>query len=664
MPRKMTDTTPLKGIPSRMPTSGFRSPPCHSQSRPNISRMIAGRKDGGIKLLEITEQPLGYAAAKRRKRQHDLEEQNKKNLESQTNNSSTALTSISNTSETTPDYAAGLSATSVYTQPPTPYTSTKIERSISPTQNNKIAVTTSAITASTISTNISIDSKSMNSCLTTCTTTDLASVIKSSNVSLIPSTPKVINSNICNSIPMQGQCQSTPSLPTKSSIPKFVINNSVISNPYVAPTSLNIKEEFESCKSEEVASIKEDFSIIKSENRPNKILISSNSKPVIISSVSPSTSSSNEIKSSLSNMSSNTSNTVLSTTSSGNSVVHIPRQTTIKQIQKSQVVQSQQLSLPSQIAVQPTQSKIVQIKAQPSLLVSSNNMQYHQNIPPLIPTQTQTSNKFNIQNIQNFNIPLNKLKLENANTSSFIRMSPPPTSMQHIQTSNVNIVSKPQNNQQNIGQLVISPTNMNMKGKTIILTNPNQLSQKGVIIRSLGPSGNTVYQQIPINNVSGLANIINTSGQAVVKSEQSITHKHQQIPALVPTSNYQNVPSLTPLTMVQQQSMPTSMTQTTTPKTTIIRPIQVANVQNVNIVPQGLTLIQRPGQQPQLIQTIQHQQLPRTILTQQPPQEDQSVQSPIRQQTIFVPQQKVNQQVQPSINVQQQTKKGIGLPVR
>lgn len=28
----------------------------------------AGRKDGGIKLLDITEQPLGYAAAKKRKR--------------------------------------------------------------------------------------------------------------------------------------------------------------------------------------------------------------------------------------------------------------------------------------------------------------------------------------------------------------------------------------------------------------------------------------------------------------------------------------------------------------------------------------------------------------------------------------------------------------------
>uniref|UniRef100_A0A1A9WY24 HDAg domain-containing protein n=1 Tax=Glossina brevipalpis TaxID=37001 RepID=A0A1A9WY24_9MUSC len=80
MPRKMTDTTPLKGIPSRMPTSGFRSPNVNpnNQQRPNLSRTPAGRKDGGIKLIEFTEQPLGYAAAKKRKREQQLEEQAKR----------------------------------------------------------------------------------------------------------------------------------------------------------------------------------------------------------------------------------------------------------------------------------------------------------------------------------------------------------------------------------------------------------------------------------------------------------------------------------------------------------------------------------------------------------------------------------------------------------
>lgn len=121
MPRKMTDTTPLKGIPSRVPSSGFRSPTSsQSQSRPNMSRHTpAGRKDGGIKLLAIADQPLGYAAAKKRKRQQELEEQQKRALEAQSN----PVVKVEPTTPvtTTPDYAAGLTApSSVYIQPATP----------------------------------------------------------------------------------------------------------------------------------------------------------------------------------------------------------------------------------------------------------------------------------------------------------------------------------------------------------------------------------------------------------------------------------------------------------------------------------------------------------------------------------------------------------------
>ena len=80
----MTDTTPLKGIPSRhiggfasplsragsTPTSvgGLGSSPSAGPNRPS-PRTLAGRKDGGIKLLDITEQPIGFAQAKKRKRQ-------------------------------------------------------------------------------------------------------------------------------------------------------------------------------------------------------------------------------------------------------------------------------------------------------------------------------------------------------------------------------------------------------------------------------------------------------------------------------------------------------------------------------------------------------------------------------------------------------------------
>lgn len=83
-----------------------------------MSRQQAARKDGGIKILDITEQPLGYAAAKKRKRQQELEEQQKRALEAQ---SSPPIKSEPETPiTTTPDYAVGLNATSVYTQPATP----------------------------------------------------------------------------------------------------------------------------------------------------------------------------------------------------------------------------------------------------------------------------------------------------------------------------------------------------------------------------------------------------------------------------------------------------------------------------------------------------------------------------------------------------------------
>ncbi|CAG9819389.1 unnamed protein product [Phaedon cochleariae] len=114
MPRKMTDTTPLKGIPSRVPSSGFRSGILNSNAnnRPPISRVPAGRKEGGVKLLDIADQPLGYAAAKKRKKMQEMEDAKKA-----TENA--VLQSPPPVSATTPDYAAGLNTTPSYA-PPTP----------------------------------------------------------------------------------------------------------------------------------------------------------------------------------------------------------------------------------------------------------------------------------------------------------------------------------------------------------------------------------------------------------------------------------------------------------------------------------------------------------------------------------------------------------------
>ncbi|XP_023015388.1 negative elongation factor A isoform X2 [Leptinotarsa decemlineata] len=113
MPRKMTDTTPLKGIPSRVPTSGFRSTVSNNNTnnRPPLSRAPAGRKEGGVKLLDIADQPLGYVAAKKRKKMQEIEDA-KKATENAALQSPPPATG-------TPDYAAGLNSTPGYA-PPTP----------------------------------------------------------------------------------------------------------------------------------------------------------------------------------------------------------------------------------------------------------------------------------------------------------------------------------------------------------------------------------------------------------------------------------------------------------------------------------------------------------------------------------------------------------------
>ncbi|EFX64651.1 hypothetical protein DAPPUDRAFT_304407 [Daphnia pulex] len=116
IPRKMTDTTPLKGIPSRH-IGGFASPlsrvgttptsvgalgssPSAGPNRPS-PRTLAGRKDGGIKLLDINEQPIGFAQAKKRKRQQETG----------------SVTETPEKPTPTPDYAAGLLPSN---PPPTP----------------------------------------------------------------------------------------------------------------------------------------------------------------------------------------------------------------------------------------------------------------------------------------------------------------------------------------------------------------------------------------------------------------------------------------------------------------------------------------------------------------------------------------------------------------
>ncbi|KAK4292425.1 hypothetical protein Pmani_034805 [Petrolisthes manimaculis] len=185
MPRKMNDTTPLKGIPSRLPGSGLRGSGLGSTpvSRP-LARPSTVRKDGGIKLLEITESPIAVQQAKKRRKLQDsadakaeaIEEKRREQQQQQqqaaavaaaaggtqstaegkqaqnTQPPSTAATA-SSTSLTqpptpqTPDYAAGLTPSN----PPTPGT---------PTPTTPILASGTAVTAGTVTTRTAVQAAS------------------------------------------------------------------------------------------------------------------------------------------------------------------------------------------------------------------------------------------------------------------------------------------------------------------------------------------------------------------------------------------------------------------------------------------------------------------------------------------------------------------------
>ncbi|XP_044755588.1 negative elongation factor A [Coccinella septempunctata] len=113
MPRKMTDTTPLKGIPSRVPSTGFRPISSGLNNRPQPIRPPAGRKEGGVKMLDIADQPIGFATAKKRKRLQEMESAKKVATETP------AVQSPPVTTGSTPDYASGLGAAPTYA-PATP----------------------------------------------------------------------------------------------------------------------------------------------------------------------------------------------------------------------------------------------------------------------------------------------------------------------------------------------------------------------------------------------------------------------------------------------------------------------------------------------------------------------------------------------------------------
>ncbi|XP_037076637.1 negative elongation factor A-like [Pollicipes pollicipes] len=111
MPRKMENATPLKGIPSRIPTGGFTGTSNLSRlaaaggTPGRLARTPAGRKEGRVKMLDINEQPIGVQQIKKRKK---LPEEEEKEAPSQPPPAAPKRARVTEGGGATPDYAAGL----------------------------------------------------------------------------------------------------------------------------------------------------------------------------------------------------------------------------------------------------------------------------------------------------------------------------------------------------------------------------------------------------------------------------------------------------------------------------------------------------------------------------------------------------------------------------
>lgn len=605
LPRKMTDTTPLKGIPSRVPSSGGFKTPTSTLTKPSINRVTpAGRKDGGVKFLEIEDQPLGYAAAKKRKRQQELEEQQKRAAENEqvakVGDSSTATTPTTPT--TTPDYAAGLTAPIAYSQPATPMPSTT-DAIASTTLFTSTTPSVTVETSPTITVTAKKTSKKdpgLSSPKRMKFEDDIEEVktitikhelpVKSDTKIVTKSEPKMIK--VTRALPTLISANANANAPksivltpTTSTIGSSYVTIKAVSAPnnnQSALSHLNIPSntivrtvQYVTTPSQQNAGV----NVVTTKSpalmhqKPTLIAkTNASGKPTILSNIvlTP-------------NMRSNVSSQA---TSSGTTsyVISSPSN---KIVQRVMVSSGQSMNLPTLTTrtAQPTiiqpmqqgaQTKIVQIKTTPTILGMTQSQGTMQNIPPLISTQQPTL--LNIQNIQNQGRKTVTL------TSQSAQQSQPAQ-------------------QQKVNQILM-PSGVAMKGKTIIVSNQNQnlnLGQRNVILQSVGPGGNPIYQQIPI-----------TSGVLRTIADQN-QQKANQIPALVPTSNLtQNIPGLVIANSSnQQQTVPRLITNISSIQQgqqgsnhVQIRPVLTAGSQ--------LHLIQRPGQQAQLVQATQIMQ-PQTI---------------------------------------------------
>ncbi|CAG9806396.1 unnamed protein product [Chironomus riparius] len=618
LPRKMTDTTPLKGIPSRVPSGGFKTPiSAQSKNATGINRTTpAGRKDGGVKFLEIEDQPLGYAAAKKRKRQQELEEQQKRAAETEqtvkTGEGITNQVSVQ-TPITTPDYAAGLAPVVAYTQPATPLPLstdsplvstplfTNTTQSITSTSSTLIDTSPTLVTTSRElkKENSMISPKRMKfeddieevkaispikqelPVKSVVMTSTKDSTIKGETkiVKVTRTLPTLISNT--NIQPQQHQQKSIVLTPTTTSVNSSYVTIKAVSAPNSQPSPLShlnipsntivrtvqyVTTQAQQNAHNNAITTKSPMTI----QKPTLIAkTNASGKPTILSNIvlTP-----NTIRTAVPNQQQPTSSTGTYVISPNNKIV-----------QRVMVTSGQNLNIPTlttrtaqptiiQPMQQGTPTKIVQIKTTPTILgMAQNQNSTVQNIPPLISTQQPTL--LNIQNIQN---PARKT----------VTLTAPQQNQQGTQGQKLNQIIMP-------GGVV--------KGKTIIVSNQNQnlnLGSRNVILQNVGGAGGqTIYQQIPISS------------------------------ALVPQNNMQqNVPQLVLSTNAQQnqqthqQTMPRLITNIATlqPQQQTTNHVQIRPV--LTAMPQGgqLTLIQRPGQQAQLVQAsqiVQPQNIQKTIIT-------------------------------------------------
>lgn len=545
MPRKMTDTTPLKGIPSRVPVSGFRSPnSTQNPSRPNLIRTPGGRKDGGIKIIELSEQPLGFAAAKKRKRQQELEEQQKK-AEQKQQSSTTTNTSTTSTNVTT----STSEASSIVTDySPSVYSTATIKEEIpdEKPQADGISCSESIMSTTTSSTPISTTSiiNSNKKFIKEETFVITKKEIEDEDTDMMDNSKNSLSPTKCANLPFNSK-----QIKSEKGVTSTSMKSPEIIKTMTTLTTENLKHKNEQQKpstSDPLINLPNNISVkITPTKIQNQTLVSGSS--LIIKPTTPTTIKSIPIANQIKTATSSTGGPVIisqtiiqpaASSKSGGSIASsssgfvlpsnasIIRTTTAGGQQKIILAHSSQsntvpsLTSLSQQSPPNTQTKII--------LKTSAGGQLQ---PLVVTSRAQQNNPSGSQSQINQPPPLISTNL--GNRAVTIQPASQAAQAQHL------LLQQQQQKQdpQNFTQVVMTSTSNNStsgKGKTLYIP------QKAIVLQNIGGD---MYKQIPISNVSNLQTLTATSSNQPPNLVQTTLttsankSAQQQIPALIPSSN-------------------------------------------------------------------------------------------------------------------------------